>query len=123
MRNETRKINALEDHAVLVVWKPPALKILILSILGNLAWAVTIAALFFSKGKSGTETQFELLICLFIAITGVSILWADLRFRRREELSLMSRNASTVFFFFPTWVVGVLVFLFSLLVAAALFLP
>ncbi len=92
----------LSKEASVIIWKPPAFIIV----------AGTFAVFFLGLGAVlvnllGILPPGDQAGAVMSAAWGISIILADVGYRRSTELSLFDMSQSTVFFVIPTWVVGI----------------
>ena len=86
----------------MVIWKPPAFLIVagtfVVFFLGLGAVVVNLLGILPPGDQAGA----------FMSLAwGISIILADVAYRRYTELTLFDMSQSTVFFVVPTWVVGI----------------
>ena len=86
----------------MVIWKPPAFLIVastfVVFFLGLGAVVVNLLGILPPGDQAGSVMSLA---------WGISIILADVAYRRYAELSLFDMSQSTMFFVVPTWVVGI----------------
>ncbi len=92
----------------MLVWKPPAVVI----IFGN--FGVLVLGLgFLLVNVLEVMPVGDSTAVLLVRLAGLGIAITDVAYRRAQNLSVMSLEASTIFFVIPSWVVGLVLLVFA----------
>lgn len=92
---------------IVLFWKRPAMEIVVLSGIAAILTAAVASKVFGVVGAPAGLWAF--------LIAALGILAGDLSFRRRQRMGLFSLRASTIFFVLPTWTIGAVLLLASIL--------
>jgi WD40 repeat protein len=91
----------------MIIWRPPALKILLLSLLIGGVITMPIA---WSIPEPGRSTVFPYMIQMIAAV--IMVVW-DLRYRKLNGRAVDDISVSVFFYIIPTWVFAILIFIYS----------
>lgn len=86
----------------MIIYRGPAEIIIVCSVIAGFALGFLVEWLF------GMDTDTDALVLIAGCSAGIFAIVGDFIYRKNNMLGLFSLRASTVFFIFPTWVVGVL---------------
>ena len=92
----------------MLFWTPPAF-LIIFGNLGVLLFGLGFLLVnVFEVMPVGDATG-----AVFVRLAGLGIAITDVAYRRAKNLSVMSLQASTIFFVIPSWVVGLVLLIFA----------